>query len=101
MQIDDPGLVSFLEGLNKILNYKECPTKKNAVIFPGKKYMKIVIQESHTPEGLGYVYCFIAPNGDILKPAGWSGPAKHARGNIFAEDNGLKCCGPFGVAYRR
>ncbi len=25
-------------------------------------------------------------NGDILKAAGWKGPAKHARGNILKED---------------
>jgi hypothetical protein len=27
--------------------------------------------------------------GDVLKPASWRMPAKHARGNIFDEDNGM------------
>ena len=58
----------------------------------GKKYIRIVIDKA--------AYAFIdTTNGDVLKPAGWSSPAKHARGNIFADDNGLDCCGFYGVAY--
>lgn len=47
----------------------------------GMKFAKLVrvrgIEES------GSVYAFIdLTNGDILKPASWKAPAKHARGNI-------------------
>ena len=37
--------------------------------------------------------------GDVLKPASWKSPAKHARGNIFDESNGLRKIGPYGPAY--
>jgi hypothetical protein len=39
--------------------------------------------------------------GDVLKAASWKVPAKHARGNIYAEDHGLKLMGPYGPAYLR
>lgn len=35
--------------------------------------------------------------GDVLKPAGWQAPAKHARGNIFDDRNGLGMMGPYGT----
>jgi hypothetical protein len=37
----------------------------------------------------------------VLKPAGWKTPAKHARGNIFDDRNGLKHMGMYGPAYLR
>ena len=39
--------------------------------------------------------------GDVLKAASWKTPAKHARGNIYDECNGLKGMGPYGPAYLR
>jgi hypothetical protein len=46
------------------------------------------------------VYCFVdKTNGNILKSASWKAPAKHARGNIFSENNGLENMGPYGAAY--
>jgi|SRR5208337_120232 len=39
--------------------------------------------------------------GDVLKAASWKTPAKHARGNIYDEHNGLKGMGPYGPAYLR
>ena len=48
------------------------------------------------------VHCFVDfATGDVLKAASWKVPAKHARGNIFDESNGLKFMGPFGPAYLR
>ena len=40
-------------------------------------------------------------NGDILKPASWKAPAKHARGNLFDPSGGMKWMGPYGPAYLR
>jgi hypothetical protein len=60
----------------------------------GARYYKIV----HN----GSIYCFIDKiNGDVLKAASRLAPAKHARGNIFDADNGLKFMGPYGAAYLR
>src|ERR1700675_4550764 len=38
-------------------------------------------------------------NGDVLKPATWAAPAKHARGNLFDASNGMGWMGPYGPAY--
>ena len=47
----------------------------------GRRYFKIVNNHS--------VVAFVdTTNGDVLKPASWAAPAKHARGNIFNDDNG-------------
>lgn len=47
----------------------------------GPKFAKLV--RVRGTEESGSVYAFIdLTNGDILKPASWKAPAKHARGNI-------------------
>jgi len=67
----------------------------------GKRYIKVCTGIEETSK-VGSSYCFIdKTNGNVLKPASWSSPAKHARGNIFDADNGLDCCGPYGVTYLR
>ena len=55
---------------------------------PGKKYVRIVRARV---DGTGSsVHCFVdMTNGDVLMAASWRAPAKHARGNIFDEHNGL------------
>lgn len=46
------------------------------------------------------VHCFVdMTTGDVLKPASWKTPAKHARGNIFDAQNGLGSMGEHGPAY--
>ena len=58
----------------------------------GKRFVKIICRTSaHTFVDLS--------NGDVLKPASWNTPAKHARGNIFDEFNGLKYMTQFGPMY--
>lgn len=48
----------------------------------------------------GSVFSFIdTKNGDVLKPASWRAPAKHARGNIFDDHNGMKYISSYGPAY--
>jgi hypothetical protein len=49
-------------------------------------------------DGSAHAFVDIA-TGDVLKPASWAAPAKHARGNIFDEHNGLGSMGPYGPAY--
>jgi hypothetical protein len=65
-------------------------------IMAGVKYSRIVLMQG---PGVRSAYGFIdLTNGDLLKSDGWKKPAKHARGNIFA-DNPLAGCGPYGMAY--
>jgi hypothetical protein len=57
----------------------------------GRRYVKVIMGSS--------VHSFVdMKNGNVLKPAGWSAPAKHPRGNIYDENNGLAgmtFCGPY------
>ena len=55
----------------------------------GKKYCRIaLVYRGIAHEVIGKsVYCFIdLSNGDILKTAGWAGPAKGKRGSIWNPD---------------
>ena len=62
----------------------------NLEVSHGKRWDKVVYDDS--------VFAFIDPNnGDIYYPASWSRPAKHVRGNIFNNDNGISCVGVYGV----
>lgn len=69
--------------------------KKDEFSFKkGRRYMKVIRD--------GSVHCFVdTKNGDVLKAASWSAPAKHARGNIFDTKNGLSWMGEYGPAYLR
>lgn len=100
VSLDTPEFISWFNACQNKLQkyYQDCNyTLRNAKlnIIPGKKYIKIA------QEGSG-VWCFVnSENGDVLKAAGWNAPAKHARGNIFDESNGMKHIGPHGPAYLR
>lgn len=76
----------------------------------GKSYVKVA---KHDRDSKGAsVYFFIAAKdisnktmgnvkfGDILKPATWKAPTKHARGNLFDEST-WNCIGIYGVDYLR
>lgn len=64
----------------------------------GKKYARIITQG----RGSRSVYCFVdLQNGDILKSASWKAPAKGARGNIFADDEGMSRMSAYGAEYNR
>lgn len=55
-------------------------------IDPGRRYVRIwlVCHGRHTSRS---AWAFVdRTSGDVLKPASWRGPAKHARGNIYADD---------------
>ena len=72
----------------------------------GSKFIKIVTGTS--------VYAFISlqdfenkglgkvKQGDLMKPASWNAPTKHARGNIIQDlDTAVNNSGPYGVIYLR
>jgi len=67
----------------------------------GRKYVRVVKRHRDMDSG-GSAHCFVdLENGDVLLPASWRSPAKHARGNIFDDSNGLGNMGPYGPAYLR
>lgn len=103
-------LNSWIDGCQKIVD-KEMERFPNlppvfVKVAGGNKYLKI---QTHTmggseirPEPRWTAYAFIdTTNGDVLRPATWKAPAKHARGNIFDAYGGLKDMGPYGPAYLR
>ena len=75
----------------------------------GRRYDKIVCEDvGEKMEKSRKVWAFIdKTNGNILKPSGWSAPAKHARGNIYESpsrdgrkiDESMQFIGPYGPAY--
>ena len=91
-----PEFVSWFQKIEELVKAERPNAKlefKNAI-----KYIKI-IEHSF---GQRSVFAFInKENGDILKPAAWNIPAKHARGNIFDEYNGLQKMTAYGPRYLR
>jgi hypothetical protein len=85
---------------NQDIAYK---TDHKLTIEDGKSFMRVYAG--------GRIYAFVAMKdsvtatlgtvkaGDILKPATWKAPAKHARGNIVDQYQGLSMMGPFGPDY--
>ena len=70
-------------------------------ITEGKRYFRIMRKDYPTADS-GSAWAFIdSTNGDVLKPASWKRPAKHARGNIFDENEGMKYMSSYGPAYLR
>ncbi|RDJ35715.1 MAG: hypothetical protein DWQ19_12930 [Crenarchaeota archaeon] len=88
----DERAQKYLEGAQQIIN-EEYQSHYNILRRPiltfvkGKRYLKVVETRQDVPGES--VFAFIDKNGDILRPASWSRPAKHARGNIFDDDFGL------------
>lgn len=103
MENFDQKLDAWLAGCQKKINdyfAQNFPSLTPPVlsVSRGVKYARI---ERNEQNGL-LVFAFIdLSNGNVLKAAGWKTPAKHARGNIFDESNGLALVGPYGPAYLR
>lgn len=103
---DTAELTSWLAGAQKIITdyfaanfpsttmYGQVPTLRADF---GTRYIRIMRVDSSEA-----AHAFIdRTNGDVLKPATWKAPAKHARGNIFDAKNGLGSMGQYGPAYLR
>lgn len=99
----------LVKGVQKKINdyYKKQLPNSNPDILKiqkGKRYIKI-IRTIPGSKG-GSVFTFIDAKegptfGDILKPASWKAPAKHARGNVFDGSWGVNSVGVYGPAYLR
>lgn len=96
-------LATFIMSVQK--NQNEYYTSNYKTINPpviyvdyGSRYVKVVSDNGTQTS----VFCFIdIKNGDVLKAASWKQPAKHARGNIFKDDNGLSGVTIYGGVYLR
>lgn len=90
------ALEAWLEAVNKMR--AEADMGHVEPMTGGKRYIRIAEMRDGQPSS---AYAFIdTKNGDVLKPAGWKGPAKHARGNIYTIERGLGV-GPYGATYLR
>lgn len=73
---------------------------KILVVKKGKKYIKVMGEDVLGSSAT--VFAFVdMTNGNVLKPASYKAPAKHARGNIYDDSNGLGSMTPYGPAYIR
>ena len=104
LNVNSPEVVSWLAGAQKITeDYFAVNFPNNSrwtlVLQEGPKFLKVCRQEAGE---VSSVHAFIdRSSGDVLKPASWARPAKHARGNVFDAQNGLGSMGPYGPAYLR
>lgn len=97
-------LAAWLERAQKVIDDYRAKSGYDALprpvlgLDPGKRYIRVVRTEERDGKIISRsVHCFIdTTNGDVLKPASWKGPAKHARGNIFTGKDGV---GPHGANY--
>lgn len=66
----------------------------------GKRYVRVI--SASVNRSSRSVYCFVdTTNGDVLKAASWKAPAKGARGNVLAEDDGMSRMTGYGAGYNR
>jgi len=95
----DARFALFFDGCKQIYN------KYMDTVFPGMEKDKFSYKNNRKYIRVmrgGSVHCFVdKTNGNVLKAASWSAPAKHARGNIFDANNGLGSMGEYGPAYLR
>ena len=96
LDINDPKFINFMVGVVRIYTdymIKHFPNQiEGFSTKQGSRYIRIFRGNS--------VHAFVdMTNGDVLKPASWKAPARHPRGNIFDENNGLGSMGEYGPAY--
>jgi hypothetical protein len=65
-------------------------------IMWGRRYARIVFAHAGQRTARAFVDM---TTGDVLKPDGWKGPARHARGNVLDVHAGLGSTTAYGVAY--
>lgn len=68
-----------------VAEYPDCPPNHEEVgVMVGQKYARLItVCGGQTRSAMGFIDL---TNGNILKAAGWSAPAKGARGNIRRGD---------------
>jgi hypothetical protein len=97
----DKAVAGYVAGAQDIINKHYATnfsilTPPTLLVSIGKRFVKIIAKEQNSSR----VYAFLdSTNGDILKPASWKAPAKHARGNVFDADFGLSRTTAYGPEY--
>lgn len=102
-------LASFVAGCQAKINdhytkcFKDQLLPEVLEVVNGSRYVKIVARnQQYGGPRASRAYCFVdKTNGNVLKAASWKTPAKHARGNIFDDDNGLSEMNHYGANYLR
>jgi len=88
----------FIAGVQEKIDLVYTTSPATLTVTLGKKYYKVI----KTVYGQDSVYAFIdKETGDIFKPACYAKPAKHARGNVNAPDNGVSCADAYSINYLR
>jgi hypothetical protein len=98
----------YVAGAQELINAKFAASYPNIVAMGGVpvlsvefavKYAKVFNNEHGRKTS---IFAFInMENGDILKPATYKTPAKHARGNVFEDNYGLQHTTAYGPNYLR
>lgn len=96
-------LQDWLKAAQTVVNKERGVHAPTLLVMPGHRYARIVAQR----EAGGQIversaFAFIdMDTGDIHKPDGWKKPAKHARGNLSDEKNGMGWVTGYGIACMR
>lgn len=98
----DAAFATFVAGCKEIVKNNDAKydnvLKSSIVVENGRRYARLVKVDASSRSA----YCFVdRTNGNVLKAASWKAPAKHARGNIYDDHNGLQYMGPYGAMYLR
>lgn len=97
-------MLKFLVGAQQVVNEYNVsqgfPWKEHLVLEIGKKYARIVKTDEKGASRSAWAFVDLT-NGDILKPASWKTPAKHARGSVLEPDFGVSKVSAYGPAYLR
>lgn len=104
----DRRIAAFVAGAQEIINghfaanYSSLKPTNLTVERGPERHTRIVATQHLRAGEQRYVWAFIdQTTGDVLRPAGWKGPAEGARGNVFDEDTGLTGVTPYGPPYLR
>jgi hypothetical protein len=93
-------LESFVAGCQALIDQSQIYSKPVLEVKKGRRYTKLVLRDTLGSSAMVFVFVDNT-NGDVFPPAGFSAPAKHARGNIFDESNGLSKMSWAGPDYLR
>jgi hypothetical protein len=95
LMIDTDMAANFPSLPRKVLRVDD-GSKLLRVVFDGGSVYAFVAKVDNETKALGTVRA-----GDILKPASYAAPAKHARGNILDATQGMGCMTVYGPNYLR